>query len=258
MKLYNLFEEIILERLITEGVSTDQIINAIDGEYASNGNKFIRRIKIHYDGDDVKDEFGNVTRKGKGWRNIVVHAYGKLKNGGREVVRAYQVYGDSLRTPDEPEGWKLFRLDRISHWEPTNLKYWAPIEIAGQPTNMNGDASMMGSVEAGTIKIVDFTPRDGGENDQISQDNKYFDTKASTYRYDNAETPTIKPKGAEAEAEPNEVPKFEKPEAEKEQGVGFDDERIRKVVDTDSEEDNEENSYSEEDIEDENDEIKDF
>ena len=253
MRLYNLFEEIILEGLITEGVSTDQIINTINGEYASNGKKFIRRIRIHYDGDDFKDEFGNVTRKGKGWRNIVVHAYGKLKNGGREVIRAYQVYGDSLRNEDNPEGWKLFRLDRITHWEPTNLKYWAPVEVAGQPTNMEGDNSMMGSVEAGTIKVVDFTPRGGDENDQISQDNKYIDTKADTYRYDNAESPTVKPEGGEAETK--EVPSFEEPE--KEQGVGFDDERIKNVVDTDSETE-EENPYEEEDIEDENDEIKDF
>lgn len=259
MKLYNLFEEVILEGLITEGVSTDQIINAINGEYANNGKKFIRRIKIHYDGDDIRDEFGNVTRVGKGWRNIVVHAYGRLKNGGREVIRAYQVYGDSVRTPDNPEGWKLFRTDRITHWEPTNLKYWGPIEIAGQPTNMEGDASMMGSVEAGTIKIVDFTPKNGDKTDQISPDNKYIDTKANTYKYDNAENPEVRPsvEPKDVETEPNEVPTFEKPEAET-QGVGFDDERIKQVVNTDNEIDNEENNYSEEDIEDENDEITDF
>ena len=42
MKLYNLFEEIILEGLITEGVNTDQVVNAIDGEFANNGKKFIK------------------------------------------------------------------------------------------------------------------------------------------------------------------------------------------------------------------------
>jgi hypothetical protein len=259
MKLYNLFEEIILERLITESVNTNQIINAIDGEYSNNGKKFIRRYKIHYDGDDVKDEFGHVTRKGKGWRNIVVHAYGRLKNGGREVIRAYQVYGDSLRTEQNPEGWKLFRVDRITHWEPTNLKYWGPIEIAGQPTNMNGDDSMMGSVEAGTIKIVDFTPKDGGESgetDQNTQNTKYFDTKANIYNYDNAEKTADEPE-TNNRVEPNNIPKFDEPETDNEEGVGFDDERIKNVIDKDSEIDNEENGYSEEDIEDD-DEIKDF
>jgi hypothetical protein len=247
MKLYNLFEEVILEGLITEGVTTDQVIDTIDGEYARNGKKFIRRIRIHYDGDDVKDKFGNVTRQGKGWRNIVVHAYGTLKNGGRDAIRAYQVYGDSLRKPNEPQGWKLFRLDRISHWEPTNLKYWEPINIPDQPTNMTGDDSMS-VVKA----IVNFDPKGSDKNDQIDQNNQYIDPKADTYRYDNAETPTTEPTEPEGEeAETNDIPTFDD---KQEDGVGFDDEKIKDVVDDESEE----NNYEEEDIEDENDEIKDF
>lgn len=250
MKLYNLFEEIILEGLITEGVNTDQVVNAIDGEFANNGKKFIRRYRIHYDGDDVKDEFGNVTRKGKGWRNIVPHAYGKLKNGGREVIRAYQVYGDSLRTEKNPEGWKLFRLDRITHWEPTNLKYWEPIEIAGQPTNLDGDNSM-----SEVFNIVDFTSQDGGGN-QNKPENKYFDTKSNIYKYDNAETEpinSVKPEQPEEDdvEDNNNIPTFDNDNTE--QGVGFDDEKIKKALGDESEYD-----YEEEDIEDENDEIKEF
>lgn len=253
MKLYNLFEEIILEGLITEGVNTDQVLNAINGEYANNGKKFIRRIRINYDGDDVKDKFGNVTREGKGWRNIVVHAYGRLKNGGREVIRAYQVYGDSLRNEENPEGWKLFRTDRITHWEPTNLKYWEPINVIGQPTNTDGDKSMIGSVASGEIKIVDFNPKGSDENDQISPQNQYFDTKASTYRYDNAETEPIKPEEPDVEdaEDINDIPNFD----DKENGVGFDDDKIKKALDDEPES---ENDYEEEDIEDENDEIKEF
>jgi len=246
MKLYNLFEEIILEGLITEGVNTDQVINAINGEFANNGNKFIRRYRIHYDGDDVKDEFGHTTRKGKGWRNIVVHAYGKLKNGGREVIRAYQVYGDSLRNQENPEGWKLFRLDRISHWEPTNLKYWEPINVVGQPTNMDGDNSM-----SEVIDIVNFEPRNSDTSDQITPNNQYFDTKASTYKYDNAETEPIKPE--EKDVEDNSIPTFDNNNNNKEDGVGFDDEKIKQALGDESE-----NNYEEEDIEDDNDEIKEF
>lgn len=254
MKLYNLFEEIILEGLITEGVNTDQIINAINGEYANNGKKFIRRVKINYDGDDVKDKFGNVTRVGKGWRNIVVHAYGRLKNGGREVIRAYQVYGDSLSNEQYPEGWKLFRLDRISHWEPTNLKYWEPIKIAGQKTNETGDNSMIGSVDSGDIKIVDFTPKFAGNVGQTEPINKYFDTKANTYKYDNAETEPVEPKAPEesdVENNNNEIPTFNT----KTSGVGLDDEKIKKVLDDESQS---ENDYEEEDIEDNEDQIKEF
>lgn len=248
MKLYNLFEEIILEGLITESVTTDQVTTAINGEYSNNGKKFIRRYRIHYDGDDVTDKFGNVTREGKGWRNIVPHAYGNLKNGGREVIRAYQVYGDSLRKPNNPEGWKLFRLDRITHWEPTNLKYWKPVEIEGQPTNLDGDMSMS-NVKA----IVDFTPRDGDKSDQIDQNNQHIDTRADTYKYDNAETPSTSVGDEQGETDTTPIPTFDK---EVEDGVGFDDERIKDVLNDDSEE----NEYEEEDIEieDDNDEIEDY
>ena len=248
MKLYNLFEEIILEGLITESVNTDQIINTIDGEYANNGKKYIRRIKIHYDGDDVTDKFGNTTRKGKGWRDIIVHAYGKLKNGGREAIRAYQVYGDSLRNSEEPSGWKLFRLDRITHWEPTNLKYWEPIQIAGQPTNLTGDDSMVGEV-----KIVNFEPENSKPNDKISADNRNIDPKVSTYRYDNAETTPVEPEVDNAE-EFNDEPTFD--DKEEVGGVGFEDERIKAALEEPEAES--EYDYDEEEIEDETDEIKNY
>ena len=243
MKLYNLYEQVILEGLITESVNTDQVVNTIDGEYANSGKKFIRRIRINYDGDDVTDKFGNVTREGKGWRNIVVHAYGKHKsNPNREVIRAYQVYGDSLREPQQPSGWKLFRLDRITHWEPTNLKYWKPIEIDGQKTNMSGDDSMVGEV-----KVVNFDSKGSDTNDRISPDNRNIDPKADTYRYDNAE-----PEVDDAE-ELNNEPTFDDKE---EVGVGFDDEKIKAALDEPEPEP--EMDYEEEDVEDENDEIKNY
>ena len=240
MKLYNIYEDIILEGLITEGVSTQQIIKTIDGEYARNEKKFIRRIRIHYDGDDKKDKFGNVTREGKGWRNIVVHALGNLKNGGREVIRAYQVYGDSLSQPNNTAGWKLFRTDRITHWEPTNLKYWEPIEIAGQKTNMLGDESMVGDV-----KVVNFDGKDT-DNDSIDSNNRNVD---NTYRYDNAE-----PNGVEPIEKPVDEPMDEPIERPIEEPI---DEPTEFGSSTTNDIDND---YEEEDIEDEeyNDEIKDF
>lgn len=248
MKLYNLYEEVILEGLITESVSTDQVIKAIDGEYANNGKKFIRRIRINYDGDDVKDKFGNTTIEGKGWRNIVVHAYGKHKlHPNREVIRAYQVHGDSLRTPDSPNGWKLFRLDRISKWMPTKLKYWGPIEIEGQDTNMLGDKSMTGKVT-----VVNFDPKGSDVNDKISADNRNIDPKANTYRYDNAETTPVEPEVDNAE-ELNNEPTFDD---KVEDGVGFEDERIRAALDEPEPESK--LDYEEEDIKDDNDEIKNY
>jgi hypothetical protein len=242
MKLYNIYEDIILEGLITEGVDTQQIIDTIDGEYARNGKKFIRRIRIHYDGDDNKDKFGNVTREGKGWRNVVVHALGRHKGSGREVIRAYQVYGDSLRTPNDSSGWKLFRTDRISHWEPTNLKYWEPIEVAGQKTNMYGDESMIGNV-----KVVNFDD-DVDTNDGIDVNNRNID---NTYRYDNADDVSRRPTTPSGEIEP-EI----EPEVSVDNTYQYDTEDNFGDIDRE-EEPKIDNDYEEEDVDD-NDEIKDF
>ena len=163
MKLYNLYKEVILEWLITENVGKQQIIDTINGEYANNGRKFIRRVEIHYNGDEVKDANGNITTQGKGWRQIVVHALGTHATSGREVIRAYQGFGDSKRKPREPHGWKLFLVDRITSWKPLNVKHWGPIEIDGQLTNMNGDNSMTGEVLVVNFDEIDVADK----NDEI-------------------------------------------------------------------------------------------
>jgi len=145
MKLYNLFEEVIFEGLITESViSSEQINAAINGEFANNGRKFIRRYNVHY--NDGTDE-------GSGWRQIEVYAYGKSSTGN-DVIRIYQGFGDSKRKPREPHGWKLFRLDKITGWEPTNAKSWAPVDNDYDANKMKtqGDGSM-----SQTFNYVDFS-----------------------------------------------------------------------------------------------------
>jgi hypothetical protein len=108
MKLYNLFEDIIFEEigkskgLITEGVSEDEVIKAMDGQY---------NVKIMYRGD------GESTPQP---RTIQVYVYGQLQSGDYGI-RAYQVDGYSKK--QKPHDWKILRLDRISSWTPTKMKW---------------------------------------------------------------------------------------------------------------------------------------
>jgi hypothetical protein len=108
MKLYNLFEDIIFEEigktkgLITEGVSEDEVIKAMDGQY---------NVKIMYRGE------GETTPQP---RTIQVYVYGQLQSGDYGI-RAYQVDGYSRK--GNQHDWKILRLDRISSWTPTKMKW---------------------------------------------------------------------------------------------------------------------------------------
>lgn len=122
MKLYKLYKE-----LIMENTARNSIIDAIDNHY---------RVSIYYEGDDN-------TAAGK--RTIEVYAYG-MSVGGNQVVRAYQVFGDTKTVIPQ---WKLFRVDRISRWEPQNFTFYKPISDRDPSIpkyNPNGDGSMVGTV----------------------------------------------------------------------------------------------------------------
>jgi len=122
MKLYNIYKE-----LIIENIARNSIIDAIDNHY---------RVSMYYEGDDN-------TAAGK--RTIEVYAYGTSK-GGNQVIRAYQIFGD---TKTIIPSWKLFRVDRISRWEPLNFKFYGPISDRDSSIpkyNPNGDNSMVGTI----------------------------------------------------------------------------------------------------------------
>jgi predicted DNA-binding transcriptional regulator YafY len=112
-----------LKSLILETAGRNEIMDAIDGKY---------RVNIHYAGDD------NIAA---GKRHIEVYAFGMTKSGN-PVIRAFQLFGDTKTIIPQ---WKLFRLDRITKWEPTNMKFHTPISNRGSnipPFNPNGDGSM--------------------------------------------------------------------------------------------------------------------
>ena len=129
MKLYNLFEELILEevernRLLLESVSEDNVKAAIDGRY---------NVNILY------RDFENAPPSK---RYIQVYQYGITKAGNR-AIRAYQIFGASKTTPKE-SAWKIFRLDRIEGWFPTKVKWNKPVsdlDASIARYNKDGDKS---------------------------------------------------------------------------------------------------------------------
>ncbi len=133
MKLYNLFEEIILEALgrslITENVSDQDVINAINGKY---------NVNITY--DDYPD---SETPVQPSKRYIQVYNFAETK-AGNKAIRAYQIFGGSKTTPKQG-AWKIFRLDRIRSWTPTKVKWKRPVSDLSPniPSyNKDGDRTM--------------------------------------------------------------------------------------------------------------------
>lgn len=131
MKLYNLYESLILEEvekyrnLLVEGASTDAVKAAIDGKY---------RVNILY-----KDYDDQPPSK----RYIEVYVLGQT-TGGNDAIRAYQVSGAS-KTNNNNGFWKLFRLDRIEGWFPTKVRWAKPVSDfdASIPAyNPNGDRTL--------------------------------------------------------------------------------------------------------------------
>lgn len=100
LSIYKIYKDIILET-----VNPNEVSSAIEEK---------RRVNIHYDPPD---------NEAKGQRTIDPYVYG-LTHAGNPAIRAYQVFGD---TGTEKPKWKMFRLDRITRWEPTNYVFRVPV-----------------------------------------------------------------------------------------------------------------------------------
>lgn len=119
--MLNLYE--ILQKVLSEEVSAKEVNDAIANKY---------RVIINY-----SDVDNNAPKK----RIIEPYAYG-LSKAGNAVFRAFQYEGDTLR--GKPK-WKLFRLDRVMSWQPTEQFFNAPPNESGWSSeryNINGDGSM--------------------------------------------------------------------------------------------------------------------
>jgi len=131
MKLYKLYETVILEeiaknrRILSEGASIDDVNSAIEGKY---------NVNILY-----RDNVDTPPSK----RYIQVYNLSKTK-AGNDAIRAYQIFGGSKTTP-KTGAWKIFRLDRIEGWYPTNMKWQKPVSDLDSSIpkyNQNGDRTM--------------------------------------------------------------------------------------------------------------------
>lgn len=132
MKLYNLFQSIILEEiekkkasLLKESVSSDEVIAAINGKYNVN--------ILYRDYDDQPPSK----------RYIQVYNFSKTK-AENDAIRAFQIFGASKKG-NKNGYWKIFRLDRIDGWYPTNVKWGKPVsdfDSSIPKYNANGDRTM--------------------------------------------------------------------------------------------------------------------
>ena len=113
MKLYNLFEDIILEaeNLLIESVDFNTVRDSIDNKYNVN--------IVYVDGDGVRTN-----------RYIQPYVLGDTL-ASNKAIRAYQIFGGSRTMATKGEnaqgGWRIFRLDRIVDWKPTKMKFTIPV-----------------------------------------------------------------------------------------------------------------------------------
>lgn len=169
MRLYKLFEDIIFEEvslkktLLTEGVSEQDVIDAINGKY---------NVNILY--DDYPDATPSIPPSK---RYIQVYNLGNTK-AGNKAIRAFQIGGGSKTTTEG--AWKMFRLDRIRGWYPTKVKWKRPISDLSQDIpkyNKSGDRSMSnvtnkvnlgnyGEYTPDTTRSRPLTPQERGQLQQ--------------------------------------------------------------------------------------------
>jgi hypothetical protein len=150
MKLYKILEELILEEkaksLLTENVSENDVIDAINGRY---------NVNILY--DDYPDAKPSIAPSK---RYIQVYNLAETK-AGNKAIRAFQIFGGSKTTPGHG-AWKIFRLDRIRGWFPTKVKFARPVSDKDPsiPTyNQNGDRTM-----SRVTHKVNFNTRQNGDS----------------------------------------------------------------------------------------------
>ena len=119
--MLNLYD--ILQKVLTESVPSDKVIDAIQNKY---------QVIINY-----SDEKARAPQK----RLIEPYAYG-ISQAGNAVFRAFQYEGDTFR--GKPK-WKLFRLDRVTSWMKTDSHFNAEPKERGwnaEDYNSSGDGSM--------------------------------------------------------------------------------------------------------------------
>lgn len=147
LNIYDLMLEV-----LNEEVSPKEVSDAISKKY---------QVIINY-----SDEDNAAPRK----RLIEPYVYG-LSKAGNGVIRAYQYNGDTRTTIPK---WKLFRLDRITSWQPTGRHFTLTPRENGwnaEEYNREGDKSMSTIYSQVTFDGSDNTDT-YSPNDRLNQARK--------------------------------------------------------------------------------------
>lgn len=99
LKLYKIYKSLILE-----STEIDAVMDAIKNHYTVN----ITYDSGKGDGSELKKRYCEVYNYGTTY-------------GNNAAIRVYQLAGPN------GVGWKTFRIDRITKWEPTNYKFYTAI-----------------------------------------------------------------------------------------------------------------------------------
>jgi hypothetical protein len=121
MKLYNIYQNIILEEIfnkvqLTEGVSVEDIEKILTGDENKPG-------KFYYASFDYPDKEGNITKR---WVQIFQRNISKTNNN---LIDAYQVSVDNNTSKPNNKrssftGWKKFDMAKINNLKLSKVPYY--------------------------------------------------------------------------------------------------------------------------------------
>jgi len=120
MKLYNLYQNIILEEII-KMVQLNEAVSPYDVDTVLNGDNG----KFYYVSFDYKDNDGGVSNR---WVQIYQRNISTANNG---LIDAYQVSKNGANSAPSNEsgsltGWKKFRLDKMSNFKVSKVPFYQP------------------------------------------------------------------------------------------------------------------------------------
>jgi hypothetical protein len=141
MKLYNLYQDIILEeitkaKLLVEAMSTTDVDTILDGDPNRQGVYFKVNIKYKSENGEVSDRFIEVYQRNISIaNNPLIDAYQLSKNNKSSGVKLKLdkenrlvpvVDKNGQQVIEDYEGWRKFRLDRILSFKVSKVAYFKP------------------------------------------------------------------------------------------------------------------------------------
>lgn len=115
-------------------------------------------VKIFYDGDEN-------THKGE--RIIEPYVLGRTSKM-KKAIRAFQPYGD---TQTSVPNWKIFLLQNITSWTPTNETFDSPPEYRNfnvEPYNPNGDGQLLNILSQAKFDTFNLPSQQNDDNEKIN------------------------------------------------------------------------------------------